>query len=79
MLPKVYVNIIVETYKWVSIRVRCLCGEIEHFSFRIGIKNQSLALCPYLFSSVMDKITVNIQDEVPWSVLIADDIAPVKM
>jgi len=34
---------------------------------RVGVGvHQGLALSPYLFSLVIDKITNSIQDEIPW-------------
>ncbi|EXC21079.1 Polyadenylate-binding protein 2 [Morus notabilis] len=43
------------------------------FPIRIGL-HQGSALSPYLFTIVMDELTREIQDKVPWSMLFADDI-----
>ena len=31
-------------------------------------------LCPYLFALVMDEVTRNIQRDIPWCMLFADDV-----
>ena len=31
-------------------------------------------LCPYLFALVMDEVTRNIQGDIPWCMLFADDV-----
>jgi hypothetical protein len=48
-------------------------GDIDEFSIRIGLR-QGLILIPYLFAFVMDKVTMNIQEDVPWCMLFVDDV-----
>jgi len=48
-------------------------GDIEYFSIDIGL-DHGLALSPFLFAIVMDELTGEIQDEIPWCMLFADDI-----
>ena len=72
-VPRVYVKIIEEMYERASTRVRSVCGETEDFSVGVGV-HQGSALSPYLFSLVMDEITKDIQGEVPWCMMFADDV-----
>lgn len=42
------------------------------YILRVGL-HQGSTLSPYLFVLVMDEITRNVQNEVPWCMLFADD------
>ena len=72
-VPRVYVKVIEEMYEGASTRVRSLCGETEDFSVRVGV-HQGSALSPYLFSLILDEITKDIQGELPWCMMFADDV-----
>jgi len=60
-------------YEGAKTSVWSLVGDTEYFLIDIGLY-QSLALSPCLFIIIMDELTREIQDEVPWCMLFADDI-----
>ena len=53
--------------------VRTCDGNTTDFSINIGL-HQGSALSPYLFTLVMDEVTRDIQGEIPWCMLFADDM-----
>ena len=53
--------------------VRTCDGNTTDFPINIGLHQRS-ALSPYLFALVMDEITRDIQGEIPWCMLFADDV-----
>jgi hypothetical protein len=53
--------------------VKSLCGVTEYFNVGVDV-HQGLALRLYLFSVVIDEITKEIQGEIPWCMIFADDI-----
>jgi len=60
-------------YEEVKTSVGTSAGNREYFPINIGL-HQGLALSLFLFTIVMDEITREIQDEVPWYMLFANDI-----
>ena len=53
--------------------VRTMDSEFSAFPIAIGL-HQGLALSPFLFAVLMDELTSQIQDDIPWCMLFADDI-----
>ena len=53
--------------------VRCAVGVTEGFEVKVGL-HQGSALSPCLFAMVMDRMTDDIRDEAPWTMMFADDI-----
>jgi Reverse transcriptase (RNA-dependent DNA polymerase) len=53
--------------------VRACDDESDTFSIKIGL-HQGSALSLYIFTLVMDEITKNIQEDIPWCMLFADDV-----
>jgi len=60
-------------YEGVKTSVRSPISYTEYFPIDIGLHKGS-AFSPFLFTIVMDELTRDIQDEVPWYMLFADDI-----
>ena len=53
--------------------VRCAVVVTEGFEVKVGL-HQGSALSPCLFSMVMDRMTADIREEAPWTMMFADDI-----
>jgi len=68
-----YIRAINDMYEGEKTGVRSSVGDIEYFPIDIGLY-QGSALSPFLFIIIMDELTGEIQDEVPWCMLFANDI-----
>jgi Reverse transcriptase (RNA-dependent DNA polymerase) len=53
--------------------VRACDDESDAFSINIGL-HQGSTLSPYIFTLVIDEITKDIQGDIPWCMLFADDV-----
>ena len=53
--------------------MRSSVGETEGFEVKVGL-HQGSALSPFIFNIVMDVITQDLRETVPWCILYADDI-----
>ena len=60
-------------YKNVMTFVRTCGGDTTDFPINICL-HQGSALRPYLFALVMDEVTGDIQGDIPWCMLFADDV-----
>ena len=67
------VRIVNDMYREATTQVRSSVGTTENFEVKVGL-HQGSALSPYIFDMVMDVIVEEVKDQVPWSVLFADDI-----
>ena len=72
-VPTKYITLIKDMYKDVMTFVRTCDGDTTDFSINIGL-HQGSALNPYLFALVMDEVTRDIQGDIPWCMLFADDV-----
>jgi Reverse transcriptase (RNA-dependent DNA polymerase) len=73
LVPTKYVTFINDIYTNVVTCVRTCDRESDIFSIKIGLHQGSL-LSPYIFTLVMDEITNDIQGDIPWYMLFADDV-----
>lgn len=72
-VTKGYINVIRDMYEGVMTIIRSPARETNEFLITVGLHKGS-TLSPYLFALVMDELTRNIQDDVPWCMLFVDDI-----
>ena len=72
-VTKGYIDVIRDMYEGVVTTIRSPAGVTNKFPITVGL-HQGSTLSPYLFALVIDELMVNIQDDVPWCMLFADDI-----
>lgn len=72
-VPTKYITLIKDMYRDARTCVRTCDGDTNDFPIKIGL-HQGSALSPYLFALVMDEVTREIQSDVPWCMLFADDV-----
>jgi Reverse transcriptase (RNA-dependent DNA polymerase) len=72
LVPTKYVTLIKEYTNAVTC-VRACDGESDTFPIKIGL-HQGSALSLYIFTLVMDEITKDIQENISWCILFADDV-----
>ena len=72
-VPTKYITLIKDMYDNVVTSVRTSDGHTDDFPIKIGL-HQGSALSPYLFDLVMDEVTRDIQGDIPWCMLFADDV-----
>ena len=72
-LAEKYVRIVQDMYDDSITAVRCAVGVTEGFDVKVGL-HQGSALSPCLFAMVMDRMTDDIREEAPWTMMFADDI-----
>jgi len=64
-VARAYIRAIRDMYERVKTSVRSSAGDTEYFPIDIGL-HQGSALSPLLFTTIMDELTKEIQDKVPW-------------
>ena len=72
-LVEKYVRIVQDMYDGSTTAVRCAVGVTEGFEVKVRL-HQGSALSPCLFAMVMDRMTDEIREEAPWTMMFADDI-----
>jgi Reverse transcriptase (RNA-dependent DNA polymerase) len=73
LVPTKYVTLMKDMYTNVVTCVRACDGEFDTFPIKIGL-HQGSALSSYIFTLVMDEITNDIQGDISWCMLFADDV-----
>ena len=68
-----YVRVVQDMYGSCKTVVRCAMGVTEEFKVEVGL-HQGSALSPFLFAMVMDRLTDEVRQESPWTMMFADDI-----
>ena len=74
---KKYVQLVQDMYEGSETVVRCAVGTTESFKVKVGL-HQGLALSPFLFAVIMDRLTDDVRREPPWTMVFADDIVICK-
>ena len=64
---------LVQMYEESETVVRCAVGTTESFKVKVGL-HQELALSPFLFAVIMDRLTDEVRRESPWTMLFAGNI-----
>jgi hypothetical protein len=68
-----YITLIKDMYDNVVTTLWTSDGDTNDFPINIGL-HQGSALSPYLLVLVMDEVTRDIQDDIPWCMLFTDDV-----
>ena len=68
-----YVQLVQDMYDGSETVVRCAVGTKKSFKVKVGL-HQGLALSPFLFALIMDRLTDEVRREPPWTMLFSDDI-----
>ena len=73
-IPEVYIRSVQDMYQGATTCMKSKRGTSEHFEVGIGL-HQGSALSPFLFIMLVDKISQDVRNELPWELLYADDLA----
>jgi hypothetical protein len=72
-----YINLIKDMYINVVTSVRTSDEDTDDFPINIGL-HQVSALSPYLFALMIDEVTRDIQRDILWCMLFADDVVLIE-
>ena len=70
-IPEVYTRLMQDVYQGATTCVESKRGTSEHFEVGIGL-HQGSALSPFLFIMLVDTISQDVRNELPWELLYAD-------
>ncbi|KAI5089397.1 hypothetical protein C0J45_20805 [Silurus meridionalis] len=68
-----YVRVVQDMYEDSVTAVKCAVGTTDWFKVEVGL-HQGLALSPFLFAVVMDRLTDKVRQEPSWTMMFADYI-----
>ncbi|GJY77956.1 ataxia telangiectasia mutated family protein [Tanacetum coccineum] len=71
--PRRYLRVIKGIYDGVNTRIISSIGNTEFFPVEVGL-HQGSTISPYLFTLILDELSQGIQENIPWSMVFADDI-----
>ena len=66
-----YMRLVQDMYEISEIVMRCAVGTTESFKVKVGL-HQGLALSPFLFAVIMDRLTDEVRREPLWTMLFTD-------
>lgn len=72
-VTKKCVRAIQDIYEGSRTAVRCAGGVTDRFQVELGVHQES-ALSPLLFAMVMNRLTDEVRQGAPWTMMFADDI-----
>ncbi|GJR28853.1 retrovirus-related pol polyprotein LINE-1 [Tanacetum coccineum] len=72
-----YIKAIRDMYNGAKTRVRTSIGNTKFFPVDVGL-HQGSAISPYLFALILDELSREIQEDIPWCLIFADDIVLVS-
>ena len=72
-VAETYVIVVQNMYESLETVVRCVLNVTRGVQGGDG-PHQGSALCPFLFAMVMDRLTNEVRQESPWTMIFADDI-----
>ena len=73
-IPEVYIRLVQDMYQGAITCMKSKLGTSEHFKVGIGL-HQGSALSPFLFIMLVDTISQDVRNELPWELLYADYLA----
>jgi len=72
-IPEPYVRAVHDMYQNSTTVIKTAVGTTDSFNVGVGL-HQGSALSPVLFALIMDRLTDEIREDAPWTMLFADDI-----
>ncbi|GJS60272.1 retrovirus-related pol polyprotein LINE-1 [Tanacetum coccineum] len=72
-----YIKVIRDMYDGAKTRVRTSIRNTEFFPVDVGL-HQGSAIRPYLFSLILDELSKEIKEDIPWCLIFSDNIVLVS-